>query len=991
MKANKSLIVSAIITTSMLSACGGSKTETTSPTTKPSVTVTPSVDLYKSVSCKDMLSAGNFAILTPGSSCGYLTVPEKHPLYGQPATTKNIEIAVIKLAAIAVNKQQDPVVYLQGGPGGSASSSIAEIVATATFINQRDVYLVDQRGTGHSKPALSCTEYDGEAGTPAQVKACKTRLEQSGVDLNAYHSVHNALDFILLRQALEIPQWNIYGISYGTRLATTIMRENSEGIRSVILDGMFPIEVNGISDTPWANYQTLNQIIKNCDNSNNCPAPEFKALIDDITARMHNVDMVAESRVFIQNLLKLATNPAIISYLLAGDQDINTYTSALAALMPVEEGDDAQQDIFYSAMALSTICAEEYPFLNITDLANDNSQGWSQSTQLTVNSMHHMGFDKASCQAWNVAPANDIETQAVASSLPVLILNGQNDPQTPAAWGALVAKNIPHAQNITNPQGGHGQLFTGVKCFDTLAQQFLTNPNQDLDTSCVTDIDDITYAKKSTSSPFSQAFSKKTSVFGIPIYGTTATPDESMLHAVNVMAQYLDNNQDGEPDNQLVVDHMIEQGATLIMTKDQSELESLSATIPQSNALQDLYASEVVIGNDTPGRFYATIEEVLHLITHIGYAGVYPQVFGEAIGSEIANAMDIARGGQFTTIPANYPANAWYRYDDTSCDYSCMVTEYTYWSLTSILGAQNADGRLAQITNEWLLNTREKVQAQDNSVYKILTNGQYSLATQLPDGNYLAKQFIISTITPDSSNLPDKISATKVVTNGTLSFELQFINTLRLQGNVEQEWTAEQQQPFIDASNQWLSALVAVEGKSQHTITMKIHVKHLAGGNGQAGPDSQEQVGTYLIPTSGEMVIANHTYVTGFDPVEFHANILHEMGHIIGIGSFTQPYVSNDPSYKGNVFRVPASKAVAMYNQIYGTNFDFVPFSDDEGHLYDYILQQDKQRILDNGDTLPPLTQEFMANGSKFGQVTLAVLDDIGYEVDYSNAEHYTP
>jgi len=792
LKANKSLIVTAIITTSMLSACGGSNSKTESTT--PDVTTTPAVNLYKSVDCKDMLSAANLALLTSGSSCGYLSVPEKHALYGQPASTKNIEIAVIKLASIALHKQPDPVVYLQGGPGGSASASISEIVETATFINKRDVYLVDQRGTGHSKPALSCIEYDGEAGTVAQVKACKARLEKSGVDLNAYHSVHNALDFIALRQALEIPQWNIYGISYGTRLATTIMRENSEGIRSVILDGMFPIEVNGISDTPWANYQTLNQIVKNCDNSKDCPAPDFKALIDDITSRMHNEGLIDESRVFIQNLLELATNPAIMNYLLAVDQDINTYSSALAALMPEEEGDDDGagdlQDTFYSAMALSTICAEEYPFLNITALTDDNSQDWSASTRLTVDAMHHMGFDKAPCQAWDVTPANDVATQAVASSLPVLILNGQNDPQTPAAWGALVAQNMPNAQNITNPQGSHGQLFAEVTCFDTLAQQFLANPNQTLDTSCVAAIDDITYAQDNTGSTLEQAFAKKTSVFGIPIYGSAATSDESMLHAANVMAQYLDNNEDGEPDNQLVIDHMLEQGAALIMTKDESELESLSKTIPQSGSLQDLYESEVVIADNTSGRFDATLEEVLHLITHIGYAGVYPEVFGEAIGSQIANAMDIARGGQFTTIPASYPDSAWYRYDDQSCDYSCMVTEYTYWSLTSILGAQHADGRLAQISNEWQLNTLAKVKAKDSAVYDILTNGQYGLATQLPDGNYAAKQFKVDTITADNSNSPDQVSVTTVVTNGALSFELQFMNSLKLKDNVEQAWTA---------------------------------------------------------------------------------------------------------------------------------------------------------------------------------------------------------
>ncbi|RTR39983.1 alpha/beta fold hydrolase [Shewanella canadensis] len=526
------LIATTIIATSMLSGCGGSgsKTETTG------TGVTDPIKSYKPIECKAMLSASQLALLTPGSGCGYLSVPEKHALYGQPASEKNIEIAVIKLASTSSEKKADPLVYLQGGPGGNASASIGQVITSNTFIKNRDVYLVDQRGTGYSKPALFCTEYSGEAGTPEQLQACKARLEKSGVDLNAYNSVQNAHDFIQLRKALSIPEWNLYGISYGTRLATTIMRENSEGTRSVILDGMFPIEVNGISDTPWANYESLNQIVKNCDNTDSCPADDFKVIIEDIIARMHNEGMVTESRVFIQNLLELIKEPVIISYLLAVNEDTSKYQSALASLMADQddeqdsgeregnEGSDEEEQ-FYGAMGLSTVCAEEYPFLNTTALTGANSQGWSASTQVAVNGMYHMGFDKASCKAWNVAAANDIETQAVASELPVLILNGQNDTQTPAAWGALVAKNMPNAQNITNPQGEHGQLMAGFSCFDTLADEFLAKPNQAVDASCVSEIPDVSYEggdgeEKSASFTFKNSDDRSDTVYMNGVIGS---------------------------------------------------------------------------------------------------------------------------------------------------------------------------------------------------------------------------------------------------------------------------------------------------------------------------------------------------------------------------------------------------------------------------------------------------------------------------------------
>jgi len=502
--------------------------------------------------------------------------------------------------------------------------------------------------------------------------------------------------------------------------------------------------------------------------------------------------------------------------------------------------------------------------------------------------------------------------------------------------------------------------------------------------------------------PLAQHFPKSTSVFGTLIVGTAKTSDESMIHAANIMAEYLDNNEDGIADNPAVVDHLKAKGATLLMAATEDEIQSLFDKLPDSDAYQDLYASEVIVGDSetiTNGEFDATLEEVLHLITHVGYAGVYPSVFGESVGSILADAMDVARGGQFVTIPTSYPANAWYTYDDETCDYSCMATEYFYWSLTSILGAQDGAGRLQQIQQEWKLNTKALVQEKDSLVFDLLTDTQYRIPTSLPDGDYAFQQFSISTTdkaTGEASAGTDSISETEIVSNENISFELQFMNRLALQQGKTEAWSQDYKQPFIDASKQWLLSLRGVDDQPQHlTIKIKVRVKDLPNANGMAGPDTEVEVNGFSFPTSGEMIIGNHTYVAGFDPIEFKANILHELGHIIGIGSFSEQFVTLDPTAQGNVFRLPAqygaSKAVAEYNRIYSNDLDYVPFSDDGGHLYDTVLQEDKKRYLADGSAVPELTKEFMANGVTYGRVTLAVLDDMGYVVDYTNAESYVP
>ena len=107
-----------------------------------------------------------------------------------------------------------------------------------------------------------------------------------------------------------------------------------------------------------------------------------------------------------------------------------------------------------------------------------------------------------------------------------------------------------------------------------------------------------------------------------------------------------------------------------------------------------------------------------------------PKCLGRNKGSTLANCMDAARGGYFERVPkggpkSGYPAEAWYHYTDETCDYGCMVTEYIYWALTSILGTQDFPGRHEALEVEWELNTRERVRTKDAAVYELLTDPQY--------------------------------------------------------------------------------------------------------------------------------------------------------------------------------------------------------------------------------------------------------------------------
>ena len=240
-------------------------------------------------------------------------------------------------------------------------------------------------------------------------------------------------------------------------------------------------------------------------------------------------------------------------------------------------------------------------------------------------------------------------------------------------------------------------------------------------------------------------FTKQIDVFDVKIYATDNVEDNKMLHAANVLAEYLDNNEDGLIDDTNVHSHIKDRKTYLVLYEDEDE-ESEGGIIWSFS--QNLFNIEIFPEGSSAGQFDATLEEVLHLITDHGYAQAYPDIFGLKKGSQVALAMDTARGGYFKDTPSNYPTSSWYHYNDDTCNYSCMITEYFYWALTTKLGAQEYPGRYDEIQDEWEVSSSANLQIVDSTINTLL--GQYQasniLPSILPDGNYSPKTFVISEI-----------------------------------------------------------------------------------------------------------------------------------------------------------------------------------------------------------------------------------------------------
>ena len=198
-------------------------------------------------------------------SCGYLIVPEDR---NNIDNSYELELFVVQIDSLH-ERDTLPFVYLEGGPGGAASFSFESWLESSIHPDY-DIILIDQRGTGLSYPSLNCYEYDW-VDDDSWVDDCRERLiEDEEIDLSAYNSANNAHDIHDLLVALNIDEAHIYGSSYGTRLALTMMRDFPERIHSVILDAVYPPEVNSVVVEATYGNQAIEQIFTDCSADSAC-------------------------------------------------------------------------------------------------------------------------------------------------------------------------------------------------------------------------------------------------------------------------------------------------------------------------------------------------------------------------------------------------------------------------------------------------------------------------------------------------------------------------------------------------------------------------------------------------------------------------------------------------------------------------------------------------------------------------------------------------
>jgi len=437
-------------------------------------------------------------------TCGRLKVPES------PETpARVVEIAFMVVKAPRNIDQHGPVVFLNGGPGQN-SLYYAEQLVTNLHIRDvvvdRDWIFFDQRGSGRSTPSLFCEPEDDWF---KQVKTCRDKLMAQGVDLSQYNSARIASDMEALRAALGVQQWNLWGISYGARLAVVSARLYPASVRSITLDGAGVPEGAELVDDALGTEAALNKIFSKCATDAACASayPQLRKRFSEALSRLRQQPLaVGERRYddaalvrFIRAWLYprgIATFEARIQSLLvvmdAAARGDGQLLAATQERMRREEGlprtDPPAPDYgrYSMGLNLSVYCNEMKPFEPL-----EEAQRVAAHSEILRALLQGLG-DPDACSLWPSGQAEASSRTGVYDG-PQLVFTGELDASSSGLAGYKIAMVNANARHVVFRNGMHGQwpmeLPTAEDspyrmCALRLARAFVADPQRQLDTSC---------------------------------------------------------------------------------------------------------------------------------------------------------------------------------------------------------------------------------------------------------------------------------------------------------------------------------------------------------------------------------------------------------------------------------------------------------------------------------------------------------------------------
>ena len=433
-------------------------------------------------------------LVSTEARCGKYAVPEDP----DDPKGRRIDLAVAIVPAVATKAKPDPLFLIAGGPGQGSIEGYAPLLgAFAGIHRERDLVLVDQRGTGGSN-RLDCAMPEDalESGeiAPTELKALARACLPLLPGRPQFYTTSIAVrDLDAVRAALGYARVNVYGGSYGTRVAQHYARRYPEHTRSVVLDGIVPPTLALVPQIAIESQRALDGVFARCAADSACnerfPAlpeqfarvdarlrkgPVSVTLADPVSGASRRVDVTRAHLVTMARMLTYSPWTASLLPLLLHEAATNGNYAPLAAQAEMV-GEDLERMIAMG-MHNSVVCAEDAP--RFDGAVDRKALEATAIGPLMVDGM------KAICEVWPRGPVDADFGEPLDSTVPALLLSGEFDPATPAAYGAIAAKGFRNGLHLVVPGQGHGQAR--LPCVQELLRQFIdAGTVEGLDSRCV--------------------------------------------------------------------------------------------------------------------------------------------------------------------------------------------------------------------------------------------------------------------------------------------------------------------------------------------------------------------------------------------------------------------------------------------------------------------------------------------------------------------------
>ncbi len=419
--------------------------------------------------------------LTTAARCASIEVPEDRSSPGG----RKISIAIAVLPANTLSPKPDPLFMLAGGPGQSAAALVPLAGMLGGVRRNRDIVLVDPRGTGKSTP-LRCASLDqrdaldelGDVDVADAARRCLREIRAAGsADLAQYNTSAFVADIDAVRQALGYDRINLWGGSYGTRVAQEYLRRHPQQVRAMVLDGVAPPDLRVSLDVWTSRDAALAQLFAACAEQASCQRafPDLNATLaairtglgagrrvavdDPRTGTRREVPLdfdhvvgALHALIYVPEFASLV--PPLLARAQAGD-----YGPLAAASLVVT--DDVGRTV-NQALHFAVTCAEDAPRITAAEASRT-------FPALRAPSLAQRNL--AACEGWPRPALPPDFNSPLVSDTPVLILSGGLDPVTPPGNGKKVAATLPNSRNVV--AAGYGHIVSPHACAPRLIEKFI--------------------------------------------------------------------------------------------------------------------------------------------------------------------------------------------------------------------------------------------------------------------------------------------------------------------------------------------------------------------------------------------------------------------------------------------------------------------------------------------------------------------------------------